>query len=490
MTPSVVAGSSALVYRHLFAGRQCEYWRPEDKRVSEKWTRVQKCLVEDYAKALKDWKELPVWERPEGAPLSPAMQAVDSAWKSQAEKVMRSTRSWRIEEMYRNNPHLWWFFVLLTADDSHYDTVFSRGSNAFHNWIRDVGRRYGLERRHITYCAVTEVGERTGRLHIHVVLGLGLDEAGVAHRCRDPNGNVQRPYRREWKDLDGTWKYGTANAKFLRTHQGDAWAGRGFRWPLEKGPGGTWTPLKASGPSGPAKYLAKYLSKSCSALTRDVQFRTKWSRRAGLERIDALCGDLDTETLYALASYPSAWPQPKEEGKPIPTRVLRNSAARAWCQKQSDDPEQMIRMLGSILRPRPSSWRLVRDFLDDPPSSQRQVKTLFAGASRLPAISGTASSKAWWSIRHMEKPPDKLPMTAGQYDPKLLQHAEDAVRVLKVLIIEAKTLQDTSQLHPDLWRELCSLAKLYSATSPSAWQRSSTQHESSSPNSESTRMLN
>lgn len=252
----------------------------------------------------------------------------------QAARARKSTAIWRFSQALQQAEESGWYAVFntLTVKPVDYYAVFSHKSRAFSRYIEAVHRAVGISAHRTKrlarqnddfhrYFAVVESGDRTDRLHIHVVHLMRVLPAGVA----DPA--LAGRHCRKISAFKKFWQYGFSAPIAVRFGASDAFARAGWTWP-ESSDGaparvGSWQAL--------ACYMAKYVSKSLTSNDRgDYQWRIRISRGLGTERLRATLRRMTAAQLLVLAlSRPPTRNETRRHPEAmIPTHLLRGEATR------------------------------------------------------------------------------------------------------------------------------------------------------------------
>ena len=172
------------------------------------------------------------------------------------------------------------------------------------------------------HCCVVEHGEKTGRVHMHVIWWLRDLPPSWA---RDPNAGRRVPDRRELSEMKPLWDYGFSTPIICRIGPDDAWARAGHQWPVDRKTGRN---LVVAGPAALGSYVSKYLTKQHGSV---IQWRTRMSRGLGLRSLRALLRISPTSYLRSLAS-PLRYPILISPSVSVPSKLLR---AAAWSERMS-----------------------------------------------------------------------------------------------------------------------------------------------------------
>lgn len=241
-----------------------------------------------------------------------------------------------------------WFLVFdtLTVDARHHDEFWGDKKRHEHAWkrynqaiTRDVARALGLKRGQYRqpdihrYVAVVERGEKTGRLHVHVVHYVKELPNGSA----DPNYGRRVPSYREirrWKDY---WSYGYSSPQAVRFNSSDAYAQRGWRWPVQRSKrnGNCYVAIRLASPADLGRYLGKYLGKDVNKVERDERwrFRTKMTQGFGRQKLRQFMESLTLAELRKVCMEPLLIPQLRIFGKKPPRTLVAVEATRVYLKK-------------------------------------------------------------------------------------------------------------------------------------------------------------
>lgn len=195
---------------------------------------------------------------------------------------------------------------------------FLTGSNAFRIYVQYVRRLVEKTDNNAIhkYFAVVERGDKSGRLHIHILHLMSHMPFGVI----DPNANMSAPTRRELSLLKLGWKYGISAPMFV-VYPGCAWTEKaGFRWPVKK----TGSHFKrVTGSVGSVVgYMTKYLTKQDKDPAGEYKWRTRMSRNLGIDRLIPFIEKMQDQELMTLSLFPSSI-LPKS---PIPLKLFQRLA--------------------------------------------------------------------------------------------------------------------------------------------------------------------
>ena len=189
---------------------------------------------------------------------------------AQYKKGNNSLWAFKLRQECKEATEKGWYIIFntLTINDENYEQVFKRGSKHWRNYIQNFAR--SIKGKH-KYFACTELGEKHGRKHIHV---LHFCET-IPTKWKDPNEGRYKPDKREIKRIKQLWNYGRSAPIAVRTNPQDPYGNIGWRWPCK--PNGQT--LEASSIYQVGAYVAKYVTK---AYTKEKnQWRTKASRNFG-----------------------------------------------------------------------------------------------------------------------------------------------------------------------------------------------------------------
>jgi len=170
-----------------------------------------------------------------------------------------------------------WFYVFntLTVRPGSEQEVFGPASKSWQNYIVRCDRLFGQAahgsirkafkarrsgQEFHTYIAVVERGSLHGRLHIHV---LHIFKT-IPKYFYDPNRGLRLPRKREIDVMKSLWDFGNSSPIAVRFHADDAYARKGWRWPIDTKKASLLEqkPLKVSCPEQVVYYVAKYINKN------------------------------------------------------------------------------------------------------------------------------------------------------------------------------------------------------------------------------------
>jgi len=250
---------------------------------------------------------------------------------------------YRIEQELIERTNQGWFviFQTLTVRDGCQKEVFSKGSKAFYNYIRNFDRSVGrtiycsvrkadlavrLGDKYHTYFAVVERGTKgTQRLHIHV---LHLVKKLPRGTSRDPNSGLRVPYRRQLNGMGNYWSYGNTTPIAVRLKANDSFTKIGWVWPVELDENtNRYSPVEAKPESALAAYVSKYVTKAY-LLDRKDYFRCRMTRNFGLAKINQMIRSLEDETLVEMMSIRDTTMFRNKNKTPPPLKLVRKEAMK------------------------------------------------------------------------------------------------------------------------------------------------------------------
>lgn len=240
------------------------------------------------------------------------------------------------EMSYRLKQGYYPVFNTLTVTNEYIDKVFKKGSRCFSTYIKSINRLVGKH----PYFAVTEIGDRHGRLHIHVMHLLPRLPEGAA----DPNVGRSLPDRRELVCLKGKWKYGLSAPMIFRYSEDDPWGKLGYRWPL----GEDGEPIEAGSWIRGAGYMSKYISKSYATLKRPIKCRTKKSRGVGLTQLRKAINQQPLSTLMTLVITPIKTDL-KILNRRMPSQLVHKEAQRNLMQRLKNSDKRKLKIPKSLM---------------------------------------------------------------------------------------------------------------------------------------------
>jgi len=249
-----------------------------------------------------------------------------------------------------------WYAVFdtLTVRPGMEDAVFAPRSTYFQQYIKRwrhavATSAYGSVRKtpqgvdFYEYFAVVERGDKTGRLHIHVV-----------HLCRalpaaaaDPNLGRPYPTERVMCGLKKFWQAGWSMPIAVRYGPSDAYGMLGWRWPMSAKPAGL-EPAPLGHPERLAGYLAGYIGKAAN-LRGNFSWRTRMTRRLGCRRLTAAMLTMKTVHLLDLTHRPLSRKYHHLHGQILPPNLLRREATRHLMTRwRALRPRQRLKFLPTL----------------------------------------------------------------------------------------------------------------------------------------------
>ena len=259
-----------------------------------------------------------------------------------------------VESEYRIKAGWFCVFDTLTLSRDYYSEVMSKGSRAYTDYIRRVRYACGGKDNHSSFGVVQE-GDKTGRLHIHVIHFCRRLPAG----CADPNAGRVIPDERvivRWRRF---WQFGTSEPVAVRLSQhSDAYSRLGWRWPVEI-LGEKAYPILAGDASRVAGYVARYVGRNYQCRWRCFQWRTRMTRGFGLQQLRAILPPLRMRELMLISSL-NRFPKVNQGAyRAIPLNLIRRESARLILSRMRKNPRRMWRWLMELrCRPSlPTKWR-------------------------------------------------------------------------------------------------------------------------------------
>jgi hypothetical protein len=250
-----------------------------------------------------------------------------------------------------------WFMVFstLTVDANNYEKVFKKGSNYWRYYIQKFQRMiatdcYGSWRKaknkdYFSYFAVVEQGDKTGRLHIHVVK--------FFKNCKnmsDPNSHLAIPDRKSIKEFEHLWECGYSQHVPIRWNETDAFGLLNWKWRVEENEDTQdYQPIVGTTIPKISQYLIKYVMKSkTTEIKKEVySWKTKMSRKLGMKIIMQDLEKLTTKELQLLTA-PRIYPvQIKMYEMIIPSKLIRQIAVKMLYQRQ---PKQEVLKTDTTLK--------------------------------------------------------------------------------------------------------------------------------------------
>lgn len=265
-----------------------------------------------------------------------------------------------------------WFLVFdtLTVDTEHHDEFWGDKKRHEHIWkrynqaiTRDVARALGLKRGEYKqsdihrYVAVVERGEKTGRLHVHVVHYV----KELPNGSSDPNYSRRVPNYREIRYWKKYWTLGFSSPQAVRFHSSDAYARRGWRWPVQrsKRDRSTYVAVKLASAADLGRYLGKYLGKDVHNSRKDERwrFRTKMTQGFGKQKLRQFMETLTLAELRKVCMEPLLIPQLRMFGKSPPRTLIAVEATRAYLKKMNSSSSRIGIGILMAIAPRPNILR-------------------------------------------------------------------------------------------------------------------------------------
>lgn len=206
----------------------------------------------------------------------------------------------------------------------------------WHNYRKRIAQKVGIavygsarnarnykQEDYIHHLGCVEYGEKTGRIHMHVVFWCKdiPDDWKI-----DPNANRTVPNYREIPAIKRMWPFGYSTPIAVRISPVDAWAKAGYRWPVDRNTG---VELKISGPAGVGAYVAKYLGKGKS------KWRTRKSRGLGQQKLMTVMLSMPKWTNRALMEMPQV-KRSQKSGRSVPTLCVRSVMKRIVYTRHSE----------------------------------------------------------------------------------------------------------------------------------------------------------
>lgn len=209
-------------------------------------------------------------------------------------------------------------FNTLTVSDKYYKEVFEQKSKHWDNYLKHWDRKT-LNHR---YVAVVERGEKTHRLHIHVLHLFSDAKKGI---MRDPNQGQYIPKYREITEIKKFWNCGTSSPMMVRISPNDRYGKEGYVWPQVK-QNGKWQPYQSKPPIALARYMSKYLLKAYEV--EKNKWRTRMTRGFGLKEIKTIINNLPIRMIKKLMYEPTIIRTYTKTM--IPNRLIAKEATRAY----------------------------------------------------------------------------------------------------------------------------------------------------------------
>ena len=266
---------------------------------------------------------------------------------SMTKSARKTSLLWRVAQESQECLDNGWYLIMdtLTIDPNKLESdraiLSGRGWHLYKQRFREAIRKaLGYKQNcgipqieYLRYAAVVEWGETGNNPHLHVLWMLKDIPTNWKY---DPNLSNVIPIRRELDNAKSAWEYGWSTPTAVRTSSDDPWARNGWTWPVDKQ---THKPIPACGVSGPAAYIAKYLTKE-----EDKQWttRVRISRNLGLNGIKAFLRKLETNLLRPLQEITRNQNWIKEyrhvtncPGSLVAQLAKQERISRLWVSKQT-----------------------------------------------------------------------------------------------------------------------------------------------------------
>lgn len=262
----------------------------------------------------------------------------------------RKGESRKAELLFRLNTelkirnHQGWFTIYntLTINPESYKEVWKKNSTLFSNYIKKWDKKVGGKDDH-KYFAVVEEGGLNGRLHIHVIHMI----KNMPEEWTDPNRKRVKPNARLLTQCTPLWAYGFTKPIMVRYNNADAYARKGWLWPIDE----TGQPIKIGAPEKLASYLGKYLAKKLH--TGGTKWNTRIRRGLGMQIIMTTMQNL-TEEQLTQAIQTTGNGEIKIGGKPVPRNLIHQEATREIMKRMRQSMSDKGYLIMMAIGPQPS----------------------------------------------------------------------------------------------------------------------------------------
>ena len=279
-------------------------------------------------------------------------------------------------------------FNTLTVANDCMEKVFKRGSREFTDYYRRIERACPGAR----HFAVVERGEKTHRLHIHVLHFLPTLPGGAC----DPNRGRRTPDKRCIDHFRSYWSNGHSAPVAVRlAGRKDAFSKLGWAWPVEK-QGKKYVPIVAKPPAAVVGYMTKYMLKNNCYSMEAIQWRVRQTRSLGLKTLRSEISRLKIATLLQLIRIPIL---PKTILRnQLPLNQVRKSALRELLKRSASRPK-LMRLLNRRMAAHPVRGSLREQYVSTirktrTSKSQRIGHSLFHKSSS--ALVGCEAAFDWY----------------------------------------------------------------------------------------------
>lgn len=210
----------------------------------------------------------------------------------------------------------------LTVKPENYHKVFDKGSTSFKNYIKKFNEI--LDSDNHQYFAITELGGRTGRPHLHVIHIL-KEIPENWKQC--PNTSTIQPTHRVINNARSYWKHGFSAPIAVRINAADIWNKYRFRWPVKYNEiTKEYIPIPTGNSGKLTSYLVKYLTKQLPK--KDVPtWKIRISNQLGMTIFNKTMQQLNQKLLSKIMSI-AIQQTLILHGKIIPTKILKKAASK------------------------------------------------------------------------------------------------------------------------------------------------------------------
>jgi hypothetical protein len=270
----------------------------------------------------------------------------------------------QLREAIKENHYI--LFDTLTVKTEYLNKIFAKNSKIWKNYItsfrRTIGKvKYGNKRmadagynkeKYHSYFAVTELGSKHGRLHIHVLHNFTYMPPLWS---TDPNHYTSNPTRRLIIGPQNLWPYGHSYPIAVRISQFDAYGRLGWQWPIEKE---SREPIRATIPGALSNYMIKYITKGDQRCQNLNPWRVKKTRNLGKKILIKTLQETPTNKLKPLIMTEKIM---KLNHKRIPKNLIRSMALKFLTTKMKEKiSTQKLFLLMKTIQPQEGLVKHIR----------------------------------------------------------------------------------------------------------------------------------
>jgi hypothetical protein len=213
-------------------------------------------------------------------------------------------------------------FDTLTVKDEYMKEVFEVKSKQWDSYIK----RYKRNCTNHRYFAAVERGEKTGRLHIHVLHIFSTTSFDMS--CPNKFRTVIKD-NREINSLK-FWKYGWSKPIAVRFSPNDRFGKEGHIWP-EKLEGKKIVPIEAKPGLALARYVAKYINKGL--IEGEWKWRTRMSRNFGNQILKMMMEKISSENLMLVINHSKTIKKMMKKSVTYSHSQMRKQAVKTYLRR-------------------------------------------------------------------------------------------------------------------------------------------------------------